>query len=53
MTAEERVKAFHDHLDKCEQCREHPFDLCPIGQSLFLATALKRPSSGLNPDVTS
>jgi hypothetical protein len=26
------VDLFHDHLDECEQCREHPFDLCPEGQ---------------------
>lgn len=24
-------KIFHDHLDACEQCREHPFELCPEG----------------------
>jgi hypothetical protein len=22
---------FHQHLDVCEQCREHPFALCPVG----------------------
>ena len=22
---------FHDHLDVCEQCREHPFDMCAEG----------------------
>ena len=22
---------FHDHLDVCKQCREHPFDLCTVG----------------------
>ena len=22
---------FHDHLDVCKQCREHPFALCPVG----------------------
>jgi hypothetical protein len=22
---------FFKHLDICEQCREHPFDLCPKG----------------------
>lgn len=22
---------FHRHLDECQQCREHPFDLCPEG----------------------
>jgi len=24
-------KNFHEHLDKCRQCRDHPFDLCPAG----------------------
>ena len=23
---------FHKHLDECARCRQHPFDLCPIGQ---------------------
>lgn len=27
--------AFHAHLDGCEQCREHPFDLCEVGQTLI------------------
>lgn len=22
---------FHQHLDHCKQCREQPFNLCPIG----------------------
>lgn len=26
---------FHSHLDECEQCREHPFDLCKIGAILL------------------
>jgi hypothetical protein len=26
---------FHAHLDKCYQCREYPFDLCPIGARLL------------------
>jgi hypothetical protein len=25
------INKFHDHLDICKQCREHPFDLCPVG----------------------
>jgi hypothetical protein len=28
---------FHDHLEVCEQCREHPFDLCPRGHILLMA----------------
>lgn len=30
---------FHDHLDVCRQCREHPFDLCPVGAPLLEARA--------------
>jgi hypothetical protein len=25
------TKAFYDHLDTCNQCRENPFDLCQTG----------------------
>ena len=25
------VLAFHGHLDECQRCREHPFDLCSVG----------------------
>ena len=28
---------FHDHLDVCPHCREHVFNLCPVG-----AMALRR-----------
>jgi len=26
------VDSFHAHLDECSQCREHPFNLCAVGQ---------------------
>lgn len=26
---------FHEHLDVCKQCEEHPFDLCPTGQKIM------------------
>lgn len=26
---------FHDHLDACRQCREHPFNLCATGARLL------------------
>lgn len=29
------VNAFHDHLDGCEQCREHPMNLCAKGVRLL------------------
>ena len=34
-TMEDVVGQFHAHLDECETCREHPFDLCPIGHRLL------------------
>ena len=32
-------QAFHAHLDVCSQCREHPFDLCEIGDAALRAAA--------------
>ena len=29
------IDRFHAHLDVCEQCREHPFELCEIGELLL------------------
>ena len=29
------VNVFHAHLDECEQCREHPFNLCSEGERLL------------------
>jgi len=29
------IDRFHAHLDVCEQCREHPFDLCRVGGRLL------------------
>lgn len=34
-TVEDFVSQFHAHLDECETCREHPFDLCPLGHRLL------------------
>ncbi len=28
-------RGFHDHLDVCEQCRNHPFSLCPVGEEIL------------------
>lgn len=28
---------FHDHLDECDHCREHPFDLCVDGKAAMQA----------------
>lgn len=39
---------FHAHLDKCMQCRENPFDLCPKGHELLTGEKPKeRPSMGM------
>ncbi len=35
----ERIKKFHAHLDICSQCRNHCFDLCPIGALLLKEAA--------------
>lgn len=31
----DRIDMFHDHLDHCARCREHPFDLCQLGNKLL------------------
>lgn len=33
------MNIFHKHLDKCERCRQHIFDLCPEGQRALEAEA--------------
>ena len=30
--------AFHEHLDRCEQCARHPFGLCEEGRKLLTKT---------------
>lgn len=30
-------RQFHAHLDACEQCRDHPMALCPVGARLLRA----------------
>ena len=35
MSSENEENLFHKHLDRCAQCREQPFNLCPKG-ALFL-----------------
>ena len=34
-----RTEHFHEHLDKCQQCRDRPFDLCPAGALLLMLAA--------------
>ncbi len=31
---------FHQHLDACKQCREHPFNLCRTGSDALEKQAL-------------
>ena len=42
---------FHKHLDKCLQCKNQPFNLCPVGQGLLQITlqGLKLPNLAPNP----
>lgn len=34
--AEAALDVFHAHLDVCQRCREHPFNLCPVGAPLLM-----------------
>lgn len=33
------IDIFHSHLNICDQCREHPFDLCTVGGPLLVKAA--------------
>jgi hypothetical protein len=33
------IDKFYEHLDACEQCRNHPFDLCLTGDKLLIKAA--------------
>lgn len=35
MMQKTKVDLFHDHLNECEQCRDRPLNLCPVGQQLL------------------
>ena len=35
------IKEFHAHLDICDLCNDHPYDLCPTGYELLKAAARK------------
>lgn len=32
---ENKINKLHAHFDKCKQCRENPFFLCPKGKALL------------------
>lgn len=31
----DQSRAFHDHLDACQRCRDNPFELCAHGARLM------------------
>ena len=39
---------FHQHLDRCRQCADHPFALCVTGERLIKreAASLNKPTTG-------
>lgn len=37
---------FHAHLDVCQQCREHPFQLCAYGMVLINVAATEIAQAG-------
>jgi len=41
------VNAYHAHLDRCAQCRAHPWGLCPVG-----AAALNEAAADALRDMT-
>ena len=41
------IEAFHTHLDICQQCREHPFQLCSVGSPLLKEAATGDQSASL------
>tara|TARA_R110000824_G_C14922365_1_gene647854 strand:- start:213 stop:521 length:309 start_codon:yes stop_codon:yes gene_type:complete len=43
-------KVFHDHLDKCRQCRENPMGLCAVGAAKLAEAAGSRISAQINID---
>lgn len=32
---------FHKHLDKCPQCKNHPFNLCSKGERILFTETVK------------
>ncbi len=48
-----REIVFHEHLDSCRQCADHPFDLCVVGATL-LRIAIDQPPAvvAVDPHVT-
>ncbi len=40
-SAVDPAENFNNHLDKCKQCRDHPFALCAAGDKLLKQTVLE------------
>lgn len=40
---------FDEHLDHCEQCAHHPFDLCSVGAVLLRQAAMGLTPTGRSP----
>lgn len=45
LPAHKAIADFHGHLDGCEQCRDHPHNLCPEGDRLIRACVVKPKNS--------
>ena len=43
LSADDRVNAFHDHLDHCPQCEHNPMFLCPKGATLLRQSVEENP----------
>ena len=44
------MKEFYEHVEKCQQCTDHPLALCPVGQKLIddEAAATQKKLLGIN-----
>lgn len=51
--SDDKTDKFDGHLDECQQCREHPFALCEVGERLLKEAAVA-PSFGVaeNPHLS-
>lgn len=47
ITSQDFRETFHTHLDECEQCEHHPFELCAVG-AFLLAKAVNEKSKAIS-----
>lgn len=47
MGMQDGIDRFHAHLDKCEQCRNQIFNLCPIGEQLLRQASVTGTSNAI------